>query len=185
MASNMNAQHFVRIVVLVAAAALLDSRSCQAQARSGAPSPPSTGAPPAGTPPAGGRLPPPNPGSPPTEGNSLPPNPTTPAPGGNLNPPPNNMTPAPMPNGNFFQPYGTNGFYRRGTNNFYLRGTNGFYRRGMRGDRDEFRSDPSSHAEWEFFPTLWHERILSTRDQQLLSAWDKWFLSPRNAGRQG
>jgi hypothetical protein len=66
---------------------------------------------------------------------------STPPVGGSLNTPPNNMTPG-GGNGNYFYPYGTNGFYRRGTNgDFYLRGTNGFYPRRIRDHRDEFYPD--------------------------------------------
>ena len=122
-----------------------------------------------GTPPAGGNLAPPNSGAPPTGGNLTPPNSepvtlpgaggnlpapgggnavipnsgySTPPVGGSLNTPPNNLAPGAVPNGNYFRPYGTNGFYQHGTNGFnYLRGTNGFYRQGLQGQPGEFYPD--------------------------------------------
>jgi len=57
--------------------------------------------------------------------------------GGSLNTPANNLAA-----GNYFRPYGTNGYYRWGTNNnIYFRGTNGFYEHGLNGRPGQFYPD--------------------------------------------
>ena len=82
-----------------------------------------------GTPTAhgGGNLTPPNPGAPPAGGNLTPPSSGT-VPPNTINTP-NNGVQGNVPNGNYFRPYGSNGFYQRGNTGNYLRGTNGFYLR--------------------------------------------------------